>query len=70
MLGNLQFFILVYHPGHVSCQGYPVWCPSPPMSEGASVNQLDQERYPEGSEVSVSCQRGLTGDPGQSVTTR
>jgi len=56
--------------GHVSCQGYPVWCPSPPMSEGASVNQPDQERYPEGSEVSVSCQRGLTGDPGQSVTTR
>ncbi len=56
--------------GHVSCQGHPVWCPSPPISEGARVDLPDKERYPQGSEVTVACQRGLTGDPGQSVTTR
>lgn len=56
--------------GHVSCQGPPVWCPSPPISEGARVDQPDQERHHQGAEVSVACQRGLTGHPGQSVTTR
>ena len=52
---------------YVTCHGHPVWCPSPSLASGVTFlnDQENQEIFPDGSNLFLTCQEGYHSNPKQ-----